>query len=173
MKSARRAYTLIEMLIALTMLAAIWTTIALALHTLYRADRRMHDELSRANSLDRFAAQLRFDAHQARAARLVDGPAGTSTLVLDSGTPQTIAYRLAADEIQRVVTSGDTLKHRESFSLAGLKQADWKLAADTAPTVTLRVELSRGHDQPNETHTIMAAWNIVAVPRANQDKEAR
>ena len=58
----RRGFTLIELLGALTLLGTVWATIALAMHALYQAERRLSRGFENANAIARLTQRLRSDA---------------------------------------------------------------------------------------------------------------
>ena len=145
MRSHRRGYSLAECLIVITLIATTMGTVALTLHALYRADRRVRDTVAHERSLDRFVAQLRADAHQAVSATIGEPSSETdpaTELQLELRGEQTIQYNVQAQNIERTVRRGDTVQHRETYPMPA-SSAGWQLRKDGAsPIVSLVLELN-------------------------------
>ena len=69
-KAQRDGFTLIEMLIVITIFVFLLASAAMAIGTLFRAQGDLQDELIEANTASRLASQLRCDAHLANSAEL-------------------------------------------------------------------------------------------------------
>jgi len=148
---SRRGHTLAECLIVITLVATVMGTVSLTLHSLYQADRRVRDTVAHEKSLDRFAAQLRSDAHQAVSAT-IGQPSSESDpateLQLELAGDETIQYRIHEQNIERVVRRADTVQHRETYPLP-TSSPGWQLREDgTSPVVSLALELD-ARDQAN------------------------
>ena len=144
----RRGYTLVECLVALSLLSVTLTTVALTLHTLYQADHRLRDELAYESELERFTAQLRTDAHPAVEATIDSSTVEVSaadSLELSLGADRTIQYSILPERIERTAHQADTVRHRESYRLPPSASAKWQMQEDrTPPIVTLVLELRSG-----------------------------
>jgi type II secretory pathway pseudopilin PulG len=153
MKSRRRAYTLVECLVVVILVAATLGTVTLTLHALYRADRHLRDALTHDRDLDRFIAQLRSDTHQAVSATVDEPPEETiagAGLVLSFAGNQTIQYTIRSQHIERVVRGKDTVQHRETFPLPAL--SGWQVRAGGAsPVVSLVLKLKPGSRPKQQT----------------------
>ncbi len=162
MNRARRGYSLIELLVVLSILGTIWATMVLALHTLYRTDAKLRDELNQAHSLDRFIAQLRLDAHDSMTAAITDDGDAATTLTLSNGESQSIQYSISNDGIERLVRDGDTINHRESYHLPGITHATWNGPEADSRLMKLRLEITHSRKTAIRTHEITTA--LQAIP---------
>ena len=105
MRSIRRGFTLVEMLAVMAVFSVTMSVIILTLHALQKAGDRAHANMSAGVELDRFATQLRTDAHAARTFTLSPTePANSAASVLTLTLPdqQIVEYQLTADQIQRL-----------------------------------------------------------------------
>ena len=167
MNSRRRGHTLTECLVVITLIGTVMGTVALTLHALSRADRRLRDELDHDRSVDRFVAQLRSDTHQSVSAT-IDEPSSetdpTAELKLAFSGEQTIGYTIHAQNIERVVRRAETVQHRETYPLLA-SATGWQVRNDGAsPIVSLVVELDasgRGNEQAvPRTYRVDAAVHL-------------
>jgi prepilin-type N-terminal cleavage/methylation domain-containing protein len=144
MRSIRKGFTLVEMLAVMAVFSVTLSTIVLTLHALQKAGNRAHASVSAGVELDRFATQLRSDAHAARTCTLSPTePANIAANVLTLTLPaeQIVEYLLSADQIQRRVRSGDVDQHHESYRVQPLLEKGWTLTANTsAPLVTINLQ---------------------------------
>lgn len=177
MRLRRRGYSLTECLIAITLIATIMGTVALTLHAMYGADRRARDTMAHERSLDRFAAQLRSDAHQAASATIQQPSSETdpaTELQFELPREQTIQYTVQTHNIERVVRRADTVQHRETYPLPA-SSTGWQIREDGAsPVVSLVLELDargRANEQlvPRE-YRVDAAVNLITPPLPTSDE---
>ncbi|MBL7038101.1 MAG: prepilin-type N-terminal cleavage/methylation domain-containing protein [Pirellulaceae bacterium] len=153
MRSRRRGYTLAECLVVITLIGTVMGTVALTLHALSRADRRLRDELAHDRSVDRFVAQLRSDTHQAVSATIDEPSSETdpkTELKLTLSGEQTIGYTIHPHNIERVVRRAEAIQHRETYPLIA-SATGWQFHNDgTSPVVSLVLELDasgRGNEK--------------------------
>ena len=144
----RRGYTLVESLVALTLLSVTLTTVTLTLHTLYKADRRLRDELDRESELQRLAAQFRTDTHTAETATvgpLTNDGSAKNRLDLTLGTGRKVQYSVFPERIERTLHQAETVEHRESYRLPPSASATWQVQENRSPPmVALAVEFRSG-----------------------------
>lgn len=131
----RGGFTLVEMLVVVTVFAFLLASVALALGTLFRAQGELQDELAQASIASRLAAQLRADAHLASSAEVVQE--GDTTSVLLVLPDATISYATHPRRIIRTVTQGETETHHEVFSLLEGTTAHWVISSEPPAFITL------------------------------------
>ena len=120
----RRGYSLVEMLVVMTLMAVVMSSIALVLHGLHRAERRLHDDVDFDRTLQRLATQFRVDAHAARGAgEIADDDDSQSALTLEMPDEKTVTYSIEPGGVRRLVRQGENTIHREWFALAGTSLA--------------------------------------------------
>jgi len=127
----RRGYYLAECLVAIALMGATFSTVAVATSGMYRCCRRVREESAGELELVRLAAQLRADAHQALSVR-EEGPAdakaaAAKTLLLTLGDERSVHYTLRAGRVERVLSRGDEPAHRETYRLPGSFTARWQV----------------------------------------------
>ncbi len=128
----RRGFTLIESVVSIALLAVILTVVTLTLHTMYRADRRMRDELNLQSEFDRLATQLRIDTHPALAVTIAGPEDGSTAETLQLTLPgsQTVQYTLVADRVERTLRREEKTEHRESYRLPPSSGARWQVETE-------------------------------------------
>jgi type II secretory pathway pseudopilin PulG len=119
------AFTLIEILVVITLSVLLLAFIATAIGTLLRAKGRLEDDLYRATQLARLDAQLRSDAHQAVSVEQTD----EATVVFHL-QPQRIEYVAESSRLIRSIRQDDALLHREVFPLATKTSIQWVISSD-------------------------------------------
>lgn len=133
----RRAHTLVECTVALSLLGAALASVAFLMHATRQANRRVRDAADSAADLGRLAWQLRTDAHRASSAQ-IDNPAVVSFALPDHRHAQ---YALAARGVERVVRQGEAVRHRETFGLPAACAGRWLLRHGSgSPVVSLVLE---------------------------------
>lgn len=133
--ASHRGFTLIEMLIVITIFVFLLATAAMAIGTLFRAQSDLQDELIDANTTTRLAVQLRADAHLANSAEITREDATTTVRLLLPNA--NISYVTEARRIIRRETHGEREVHREVFSLLEGTTTDWALSAEQPAFLTL------------------------------------
>lgn len=168
-KSRRRGYTLVETLVAVTLLGSLLGTVTLTLSVMYRADRNLRDCMEQERTLEQFTVRLRLDAHQALSASVnkpAQAGAPTQELLLKSTGDQTIRYTLRPRDVERVVRRGESMVHRETYGLAATG-AGWGLGDDRKPamvSVSFRQPAPGGGQPAADTVRIDAVVHLVHRP---------
>ncbi len=161
MNRRKPGFTLVEMLVAMTLLVSLMTVVALALGSLARADRRARIEIDHGRAMQQLFTQMRADAHQATAFAITspttpappaadgeapdqpESPTASLRLTYDAGV--TIDYRAVGDGIRRVVTRGSTVRHHEVYSCGPLSRVMWTVdEMHELPLLTLQLERTTG-----------------------------
>ena len=174
----RRGSSLFECLIAIGLIGATFSTVAVAMSGMYRTHRRVRGEAGRELELERFAAQLRADAHQALSVEeetvadpnAADPNAAVKILSLTLPGGRSVHYTLQERRVERVLRRGDELLHRETYRLPGAFIARWGVARDRSwPMVSLMLEPGpAGPDSPLgfQAMRIDAAVGLLRSPPA-------
>lgn len=112
----RPGFTLVELLVVMTIFLFLLSSVALSLGTLFRAQGNLQDELVEANAMSRLREQFRADAHRATTATVTnDNEATTLQLTLPDAT--SVSYRLQSQQIVRTAHEGESVLHRDVFKL--------------------------------------------------------
>ncbi len=167
MKRRRRGLTLIEMSVVISMTAVVLSTMAVALHTMFRIDRQVRQELLATDNLMRLSTQLRGDAHQALSAAIdaADGGernAASDRLLLSMGDNRSISFQIVAPRIERLVRRGDAVEHRESYRLAENTSLKW-LVDNEQPLTSVRLEIHYDSDEQPQPYRPVSMLSIDAA----------
>lgn len=140
----RSGYSLVECLVAIALIGATMTTVAVAMSGMQRASQRVRGEIASEMELQRFAVQLRADTHAALSAveeTEENGGAAARSIRLALSDEKSVQYSLEAGCIQRVQRRGDELLHRETYRLPEMYSAHWELEKNgSASMVSLKLE---------------------------------
>ena len=120
-RPGRAGFTLVEMLVVMTIFTFLLATVSVALATLWRAQADVQNELQRSAIITRLARQLHSDGHLAQSALFsptADDPVPTLRL---TGPDWHVEYTLEAERIVRIAYSGDQVTHREVYPLPAMK----------------------------------------------------
>jgi len=130
----RRGFTLVEMLIAMSV-GTIISAVAIALIvTLMRSENVAQDHIRKSAVESRLADRFRRDVHAAESIDIDDaGLAWTFTL----GPEHAIAYRIDANHIERLETDASKIERRETFILPPDRTA--AIETPRRPIVTLSI----------------------------------
>jgi prepilin-type N-terminal cleavage/methylation domain-containing protein len=141
----RRGYTLVELLVVISIVTVALTSVAVALHSLFQVDKQLRQELADAATLTRLAARLRSDAHGAEKAELMAGQTGTGGAAFTAQDGRRIEYREESRRLVRTARRGDNVEHRDVFALPDHASAAWKIGKEGATTlVSLAITQQRG-----------------------------
>jgi prepilin-type N-terminal cleavage/methylation domain-containing protein len=135
----RRAYTLIEMIVAISVAAALTGIGMSLLLVMFRSEQSGRTQLAQAESLERLATQFREDVHIAAAQPVVNNERHQWQFHCDGN--RIVQYAFAADVLSREDRSDSKALRRESFLLP--KDSIVAIAVDRAtnpPLVSLAIE---------------------------------
>lgn len=131
----RTAFTLVELLLIVTIFTFLLAGVAVALGTLLRAKGQLQDDLERSSQVARLVKQLRADAHRAVTAEEPDD----TTIVFHSQQMQ-IKYLTETNRIVRTIVDGEETLHREVFPLATKTSIRWEVSESTPPLLSAVIE---------------------------------
>src|SRR5688572_21403513 len=113
----RLGFTLVEMITAISLSSFVLVSVAVAISSLHRLNRKLRDELPIAANVTRLGLQFRSDVHGAKQGVITNDPA-PPVLRLTLFDDRTIEYSSAQDRIYRIVRNGGQTERREEFKLA-------------------------------------------------------
>jgi prepilin-type N-terminal cleavage/methylation domain-containing protein len=152
----RRAYTLIEMIVAISVAATLTGIAMCLLLVMFRSEQNGRTQLAQAESLERLADQFRQDVHAAVAQPVVSRN-NQHEWQFDLGENRIAQYQIAADVISRQQRVGSKDVQRESFRLP--KDSSVAIAVDRATSlavVSLTIEPSDASLRPGHPFRIDA-----------------
>ena len=137
----RRGFSLLEMIVAVSLAGVVLSSVAFSLHSLQRANSHLQSELAYDVTLPRLAAQFRTDAHAAVGLETPTprGPAGPIFLRADGGR---IEYDVSKSRVERRVLQGGRVISRELYRLVNASAVSWSSTESSPPLLQLRI--SRG-----------------------------
>lgn len=137
----RSGYSLIECLVAISLIATTFTLVATSLHGMYRSSQSVRQDVEMETEWFRFAGQFRADAHQALSFALEEKSepeVAASALSLAWPDGRNVRYALRPQHIERVVLRGDEVVHRETYRLPAPAIPHWQINRDRlSPIVSL------------------------------------
>ena len=138
----RRGHSLVECLITIGLIGATLSILAVAMSRMHRSCLRVSQASTAELELERFALQLRTDAHQALSVER-DGAndATAGTLLFTLADDLSVKYTLQATRVERLLRRGDEVRHRETYRLPKSFTAAWQVRTDrSSPLVSLKLE---------------------------------
>jgi prepilin-type N-terminal cleavage/methylation domain-containing protein len=118
MVNRRPGYSLVEVLVVITISVVMLSTITTLLHTLLRAEQNARDEAVGQALLERLGGQFRNDVHAAIRLQTLDHAAGPPTGgEFELPASRTVRYENQADGILRTERLGQAVERRKSFRL--------------------------------------------------------
>lgn len=146
--SRRRGYTLIESLATIAMMGTVMTTVAVSMSVMHRASQRIREEAAIETDLQRLAAQLRADAHNALSAKTEGGreeDAAAESMLLALNDKESVRYSVKAERLHREHLQGEKVLHRESYRLPDGCIARWELEeSHSVPLISLKIQPKPG-----------------------------
>jgi hypothetical protein len=164
----RRAYTLIEAVFVISMMALVLATVGMLFNSVLRADRGLQSHRGSMTSIQWLAMQFRDDIHAATSARTADGK-----LSIQEASGDTVIYTADDETINRTVESNGQVTHRDTFDLLPAATAKFETDPAADRVVSLLVSYPLDGSQPEfsdyRTLRIDAALNISRshAPRGN------
>jgi prepilin-type N-terminal cleavage/methylation domain-containing protein len=141
--AARRCsgYTLVELLVVLSVLFVIFTSVAVTLHTLRKLNLQVQSDLMNSANLERLSLILRDDAHVARLCSIEQATSGAAVIArFPRANESLVTYETEPTRIVRQYQQGNQPVQQQVFRLAHGNSVHWSTTKDPTPTVTLRIE---------------------------------
>jgi len=162
MKRSRCGKSLLELVVVISIMSIVLGMSATSLATLFRVNAQLSRDAQQAQALDRLAARLRSDAHQAASASLDEG----CTLTLADGSA--VRYAFVAPKIIREVRRDGAIAHHDTFALPKNATARFESGGDANPRL-IRLSVHPGElrmparDLPRGTTIEVAVGLLPAV----------
>jgi prepilin-type N-terminal cleavage/methylation domain-containing protein len=137
LRTHRRGYALIEVLVVLTVAAVMLTLCAGMVHLLLKLDRSGRAASEEAADLTRLAHDFRADIHAAEPATPPARAADRWTLSLDGG--KTVEYQVRPRDVLRTLREGDKVRRHETYR--------------RPPRASVSIEV--GHDGPRSLASLV------------------
>ena len=113
MKSRRRGYALIEVLVVISIVSVMLALCAGMIHLLMKLDRAGRTATEVSTDLARLAHDFRLDAHAAAPVAPPDRPMERLALSVAGG--KTVEYLVRPGDILRTVREGDKVRHYDLY----------------------------------------------------------
>lgn len=157
-RAARRGFTLMEMLLVITVIGALSAMGAVLIGLLMSAESRGTEGVVVQTTFSRLGRQLRADAHAAVAADVIaSGDAADAQLNLQRADGRGIRYIVNKDEVVREADRGSESPSRETYLLP---EGTSRFVVDPVARV-VRLE----HLRPYATETETGVAGLQPVPR--------
>jgi type II secretory pathway pseudopilin PulG len=134
-RCSRRGFTLLEVLIVVTSVAALLGVCAVTIQLLFRLSADSQTRLTAAVAIDRLGRQLRGDVHGSQSAQLAADPKAPSqpaALRLSFETGHEITYSPRAHSVVRSETRGGKAFRREEYVLGPSQDARFEVRDETS-----------------------------------------
>lgn len=121
----RRGYSLVEVLIATTLITGVLAFVIAFLQSIHSAERDLRAEVLLQRSLAQLAPQLRTDIRRAYRASVTENESGALRLLREN-EDETVVYLIGDGLIERT-TENPASRRRESYALPGNWQPRWEV----------------------------------------------
>lgn len=139
----RRAYTLVEMVLVIALMALVFSAAAVFLHSVLRSTRAAQSHRGAISSIQRLATQFRDDIHAADSATPADGK-----LSIHQPQGETIVYAATDAAIERTVEVDGKVTHRDAFDLFPSATAKFETGQSSGGLVSLIIDYPLDAAQP-------------------------
>ena len=114
----QNGFTLIEMVVAISMISVMLTLAGMTFHLILRAEKSVSQSFVTERSISRLAIQFRDDVHRAEAGTINnDSQSSRSELNLDIASGSGIRYAVTTDGLARILVEDGTIVARDDFRL--------------------------------------------------------
>jgi prepilin-type N-terminal cleavage/methylation domain-containing protein len=117
MRNHRRGFTLMEMLVVITVGSALLGTTVATLVTLHRTNGTFNDDVHSIAAIHLLARQFRDDAHAAINTAALEDKDGVAGRRFEMAPDHVVAYEFRGGVIDRIETVGGIVQSRDSFFL--------------------------------------------------------
>jgi len=163
----RPGKSLLEMLVAITVMSVVLGTISLTLTALFRIQRQLARDGEQLTSHARLGKLWRADAHAALSADVKDD----CTFTLQGG--RSVRYWIDGARLRREVSRADEIEQREAFDLPAETQtafAEAKVGERGLATLSIRsTGVARGFTPAVRPVSLSAVVNLHGASAAEED----
>jgi prepilin-type N-terminal cleavage/methylation domain-containing protein len=159
----RSGFTLLELLVVISLLAVILPMAGGTVFFLLRAQSQSADALRDAMAITQLSHVFRSDVHSARSARVAGDSAADEGVLLDLDGSRVIEYRTEPNDfVSRIVRRGETVERRERFRVGPVrpKFAIAEGGREIAVTIAPR---ARGFVSADKSNITTAGIRIAAI----------
>ena len=173
-EQARRrclGYSLIEVLLAVTIISIVLTAVAVSMQTMYRADRQLKDNAAYGQVVPRLSLQLRTDVHAASEAVVVNAPRAAAGVVLTLATSgELIEYQSEAGRVIRTRRRDQEELGREVFSLGKDATLQWRTVEAPTPMVELEIVRAMGKIDAADSRQVDRVVAAIGIRQPRQQE---
>jgi len=153
--------TLVEMILALTLGAAILGAAGTILARVVALNSAATDHLHGVTALSNLGRQFRSDVHTASGATASSAAGRPAKLTLDVADGRQIEYEITSSGLVRVETGEGRPERREAFVLRGMRVLDLRTNVDDDQIVS--IVISRVTSRPDQQDVVRGPFEITAV----------
>lgn len=128
MKRRSQGYTLVEMLVIITLLGVVFGGVSTAIYGLVRIEQQSRTHRDSMRQIARVSLMFRQDVHMA-SGFATESP---DRLVLELPQNRQIVYSSRDGFIERQKKQGDTVLHREAYPMSSNLEASWETREEDA-----------------------------------------
>ena len=134
-RSRRRGYSLIEVVVATTLVTGVLALVIMFIRSIHTAERDLRNEVLLQRSIAQLAPQLRTDIRQAALAKVTENKSGELRLLRENEN-ETVVYLIGDGFIERT-TENPASRRRETYALPGNWQSRWEVDEQTTRLVLM------------------------------------
>jgi hypothetical protein len=155
----RRAYTLVELLLVVSLATVVLSTLGVLLHGAWRVERTMTNHRQFVDTLDRLAQQFRTDIHQATSVRIGTAAqsGGKSAPFIVAMSNEEAEYSLGQATVSRIVRREGNIVARETFQLPDGGDIRWEISPG-------------GGAKQRQVASLLISYPLVSTARDLSDK---
>lgn len=173
---AQRGFSLIETTVVLSITTVLAGIAVGVVSLLFRAEEALRAEAVQSLHASRLAQRFRNDVHAAvrlRAVPPADGSAPAHAWDLlgpEAPSGRVVQYRLAPNQVSRLVFSGNDVIQREAFAVPGRAAFSLESASDSLSVVRLRIVADGGQANRGVAWPLCVEAVLGSDHRFNQQK---
>jgi prepilin-type N-terminal cleavage/methylation domain-containing protein len=150
-EAQRRGFTLLEVIVAISMVSVVMGGAAVLLQGVWRVERSVrHHQVDLAGAF-RLSESFRNDVHAAQPDKvsLARSATGTAKLVLTLPDERIVEYTAGAAQVERIARRGSEVLHRDTFLLKPESTVQWQLAAadNASQLISMLIAAPLGSEQ--------------------------